>query len=108
MEMHELRSTVEHDFAVDSDGTVHALRIRVVQGEGIIVWAGEFAPGAKDKTAVEIEASDFLKRTVVHFVSWKSVQDFYDDTRFAPLLDSIRSRTLRFSTVQATGFAVEK
>lgn len=99
MEMHDLRGSVEHDFTVDSAGKVQSVRVRVVQGEGIIVWAGELDAMAKDKPSDKIEPSDFVKRTVVHFVNWSSVRDFYEGTPFASLIESIRGRTLRFSTV---------
>lgn len=97
--VHELRNAVEHDVAVEADGTVVGVRIRIAQGEGITVWAGELVPGAEDKPGSQIEASDFSKRTVVHFVSWDSVQNYYEDSRYATLVDSIRAKTLRFSTV---------
>ncbi len=105
MEMHDLRSAVEGDFAVDAEGKLRGVVVRIVQGEGIVVWAGELEEHARQKASVEIQASDFVMRSVVHFVNWSSVQSYYANTPFANLLESIRARTLRFSTVAPTNSA---
>ena len=99
MQVHELRSSLEHGSATDDEGTLRGVRVRVVAGEGITVWAGILDPDAVNKRSRDISAGDFNARTVVHFVGWPSVQSYYAGTPFASLIDSIRQRTLRFSTI---------
>lgn len=102
MQAHELRNALEHVSATDSAGTLRGVRVRVVAGEGITVWAGILDPDAVEKPSRDISAADFSARTVVHFVGWHSVQAYYAGTPFASLVDSIRQRTLRFSTIPSS------
>lgn len=102
MQIHQLRNSLEHVSATDDEGILRGVRVRVVAGEGITVWAGILDPAAVNKLSCDISAGDFSARTVVHFVSWHSVQAYYAGTRFSSLIDSIKQRTLRFSTIPSS------
>ena len=90
---------IAHEFAEDDDGTLHGMLVHVQAPDRITVWTGLLDAGAARKPSMELEAQDFSARSVVHFIAWEQARSYYAGSRYAPMIDGLKKRMLRFSTL---------
>jgi hypothetical protein len=94
--------TVAHDFIENDDGTLRGVLVHVQAADRIAVWTGGIDPVAARKPSVELDAQDFSARTVVHFVAWEHARAYYAGSPYARMIESLRQRMVRFSTIPAS------
>ena len=88
-----------HEVAAGDDGLVRGARVQVQAAGRIEVWTGMVDAGVAKAGTATLEASDFRERAVVHFIDWEQACAYYRDTPFAGLVDALRHRVLRMSTL---------
>lgn len=93
---------IAHEFAENDDGTLRGMLVHVQAPDRITVWTGTLDVAAARKPSSELEAQDFSARSVVHFIAWEQARSYYAGSRYAPMIDGLKQRMVRFSTLPAS------
>ncbi|MBN8481822.1 MAG: hypothetical protein J0L88_09565 [Xanthomonadales bacterium] len=95
----DLPLTRLHEVTTGDDGVLRGMRVELQAPDRIAVWTGVVDPTFARSTANALDAADFRERSVVHFIGWDQIQAFYSDTPFAELVETLRERVIRLSTL---------
>lgn len=68
-----------------SDGTHRAITMINAPPHGVLVWAGHLSPSALEKSAREIEASDYVVRQTISFMAWEHIWAYFAGSAYEAL-----------------------
>ena len=74
------------------DGTFLAVTLSNRPPHGVMAWAGKLRASAKEKTAAEIDASDYESTEKVSFSSWADVWEYFAEREYADLVALLRTQ----------------
>lgn len=72
------------------DGTFIAVTLINKPPYGVMAWAGNLLAAAKDKSAAEIEASEYMSSEKVSFSQWADVWEYFSKREYSSLTDRLR------------------